>query len=549
MKSRFCIFLVLAGFLPLFGMAYERALKQDEEKKKEQKKRRSEEKGDYFEKWLKKDVVYVITEEEKAVFGRLTTLEEKEQFIEQFWHRRDPDLRTAENEFKEEHYRRIAYANDRFASGLAGWMTDRGRIYIIHGPPLEIDRHAGGRYDRPFHEGGGTTSAYPFEIWRYRNIEGIGPDVELEFVDPTMSGQFRLALNPEEKDALLLAPGQGLTLAELWGTAKKRDRPYFGGHKEYINFARAKDNPFERYRTYAHVRRPLDIKYKDLKEIVEVNITFDGLPFVTQQDYFKLNNSQVLVPITLEVQNKELTFRPENGVHVAKLGIYGIVTSLTNRVVSEFEDDVLIFDQPERLQEGPTTRSAYQKILLLDNRLRYRLDLVVRDLTNGKTGFIRQGILPPAYSDKKLSLSSLILSDSIRALEEIPKYEEQMFVLGDVKVHPNLERKFSRENPLGVYLQLYNAALDQTALAPSIRTTYRIMHNGELVAEAIDEQGESVQYFSSERAVLIAHLPVQRIKLGKYQIEVEVEDQIKNESITTAADFQLLASAQPAPNR
>src|SRR5436309_2292609 len=135
----------------------------------------------YYKKWLQEDVVYIISEEEKKVFKALTAEEQKESFIEQFWHRRDPDPRTSENEFKEEHYRRIVYANERFASGIPGWKTDRGRIYIIWGKPDEIESHpSGGTIDRPIEDGGGTTSTFPFEIWRYRYIEGIGNEVLLE---------------------------------------------------------------------------------------------------------------------------------------------------------------------------------------------------------------------------------------------------------------------------------------------------------------------------------------------------------------------------------
>ncbi len=157
-----------------------------------------------YRKWLDEDVVYIISPEERSAFLHLATNEEREQFIEQFWQRRNPDPDSADNTFKEEHYRRIAYANEHYSSGIPGWKTDRGRIYIMWGPADEVDSHpAGGSYDRPSQEGGGETSTYPFEDWRYRYLEGIGENVELEFVDPTMSGEYNLTMDPSEKDALL----------------------------------------------------------------------------------------------------------------------------------------------------------------------------------------------------------------------------------------------------------------------------------------------------------------------------------------------------------
>jgi GWxTD domain-containing protein len=156
-----------------------------------------------YQKWLNEDVVYIITDEERAAFHRLQADEEREHFIEQFWLRRDPTPGTLENEFREEHYRRIAYANEHFASRIPGWKTDRGRIYITYGPPDEIEDHStGGSYQRPAAEGGGTTSTFPFQQWRYRFIEGIGSNVIIEFVDPTMTGEFRMTMDPAEKDAL-----------------------------------------------------------------------------------------------------------------------------------------------------------------------------------------------------------------------------------------------------------------------------------------------------------------------------------------------------------
>jgi GWxTD domain-containing protein len=168
----------------------------EKERRRREEKLRKELEGPY-RKWLSEDVLYIITDEERTAFKRLATDEEREQFIEQFWLRRDPSPDSQENEFKEEHYRRIAYANERYASGIPGWKTDRGRIYITFGPPDEIESHpSGGTYERPFEEGGGTTSTFPFEKWRYRWIQDIGSDIMIEFVDPTMTGEYRMTMDP-----------------------------------------------------------------------------------------------------------------------------------------------------------------------------------------------------------------------------------------------------------------------------------------------------------------------------------------------------------------
>jgi|SRR5579871_194301 len=155
-----------------------------------------------YRRWLNEDVVYIISDEERKVFRSFQTDEQRQQFIEQFWLRRDPTPGTAANEMRDEHYRRIAYATQRFSDNATpGWKTDRGRIYIMFGPPDEIDSHlSGGTYQRTIEEGGGITTTFPFEKWRYRLIEGIGTNVNIEFVDSKLTGEFHMTMDPKEKE-------------------------------------------------------------------------------------------------------------------------------------------------------------------------------------------------------------------------------------------------------------------------------------------------------------------------------------------------------------
>src|SRR5438270_328559 len=165
-----------------------------------------------YPKWIGQDVAWIISDDERRAFKQLGTDEEREQFVKQFWLRRDPTPETVENEYKEEHYRRIAYANAHFASGMAGWRTDRGRIYIRFGAPDEIEAHpSGGSWQRPAEQGGGTTSTYPFEVWRYRHLDNVGENILVEFVDPSQSGEYRMTIDPCEKDALTHVPGGSST--------------------------------------------------------------------------------------------------------------------------------------------------------------------------------------------------------------------------------------------------------------------------------------------------------------------------------------------------
>ena len=176
-------------------------------------------------KWLDEDVAWIITDEERQAFKHLANEEEREQFIEQFWLRRNPNPDSPENEFREQHYLRIAYANEHFAAGKPGWRTDRGHIYIAFGKPDSIDSHpSGGNFDRPMEEGGGNTSTFPFETWHYRYLLGVGDNIDIEFVDSCMCGDFHATIDRSEKDALKHTPGAGQTLYESMGKSTKADR-------------------------------------------------------------------------------------------------------------------------------------------------------------------------------------------------------------------------------------------------------------------------------------------------------------------------------------
>jgi GWxTD domain-containing protein len=233
-RHRFVLLLVLSTCLvwPICSIAQDRTAPQEtpggttnRKESKKQAKKLAKELGPAYESWLKDEVPDIITEDERRAFLILSTNEEREQFIETFWDRRNPEPESPSNTFREEHYRRLAYADEHFASGIPGRKTDRGRIYIIWGPPDEIESHpTGGTYDRPAEQGGGSTATYPWELWRYRHLEGIGENIEIEFVDPSGSGEYHITMDPCEKDALAHVSGAGASLSELLGQSTKAGR-------------------------------------------------------------------------------------------------------------------------------------------------------------------------------------------------------------------------------------------------------------------------------------------------------------------------------------
>jgi GWxTD domain-containing protein len=240
----------------------------DKEKIAQNKALRYELKGEY-KKWVDEDVRWIITDQEMQAFKSLSNDEERDQFIEQFWLRRNPNPDSPENEYREEHYARIAYANEHFAAGKPGWRTDRGHIYIAYGKADSIDSHpSGGSYDRPMDEGGGNTSTYPFEIWHYRYLEGIGDNIDIEFVDSCMCGDYHMTIDRSEKDALKNVPGAGQTLYEQQGQSSKADR-FSGGGLEQLGAGPGssanQSKQFDRLDRFAKLMAPPVIKFKDME--------------------------------------------------------------------------------------------------------------------------------------------------------------------------------------------------------------------------------------------------------------------------------------------
>jgi GWxTD domain-containing protein len=495
-----------------------------------------------YKKWLDEDVTYIITPEERSAFLRLQTNEEREQFIEQFWLRRNPDPDSPENTFKEEHYRRIAYANEHFASGIPGWKTDRGRIYIMWGPADEVDTHpSGGSYERPADEGGGETSTYPFEDWRYRYLEGIGNNVEIEFVDPTMTGEYHLTMDPSEKDALLYVPGAGLTLAESMGMSDKTARfnntdgthmaQPLGGQPESMS-------EFSRLDLYAKIQQAPPVKFKDLEAVVTSRLVRNQIAFDYRWDYLRITSDTILVPISIQIPNKQLSFQEKDGIQSATMNLFARITTLSGRNVQTFEDPI-VHDIPNSLlQQSLKGFSIYQKAVPLSPGL-YRLDIVVKDVNSGNVGVVNTNLRVPRYEDDKLSSSSLILADQIQRVSAKDIGVGQ-FVLGDVKVRPKMDSTFATNDNLGIFLQIYNLKVDEKTHKANASVQYRVMKDKQSVLK-FDEGSEQISQRGDELTLEKA-LALKSLAPGKYKLEVQVTDNTTKESITPTADFTVKAA-------
>ena len=521
----------------------------DKERRKRLERLRKELETPY-KRWLDEDVSYIITDEERQSFKRLSTDEEREQFVEAFWRRRDPTPDSIENEYKEEHYRRIAYANERFASGIPGWKADRGRIYITFGPPDEIEDHpSGGSYVRPWEEGGGTTSTYPFQKWRYRYIDGIGTDVIIEFVDTTMTGEFRMTMDPSEKDALLYVPGAGLTMMEEMGMASKSDRfsrtdgTRLGTGNQPLP---QKMNQFERLQQYAMLHKPPEVKFKDLEATVDSRVTYNTLPMVVRADYLRVTTSSVMANVTVQFQNQDLQFKAGDGIQKAIVNIYGRITSMSRRPINVFEDVVSVEAPTEMLESYVKRSSIYQKSVPLPPG-RYRLNIVAKDITAGTVNNYEMALDVPFFQDEVLSSSSFILADMI---EKVPSRSAGagQFVIGTSKVRPRITESFKQDEKLGIYVQLYNFGQDEASKKFDATIHYEVKKLGsDETIFTFEEAASTIENASSSQVIIEKMLPLNNFEPGTYEIKMKVTDNVTSDVLVPTATFKVTAAATPAP--
>jgi GWxTD domain-containing protein len=518
-----------------------------------QKNLKIELKGAY-KTWLEQDVSYIISDEERKAFKTLSNDEERDSFMENFWLRRNPNPDSPENEFRDEHYRRIAYANEHFAAGKPGWKTDRGHIYISFGPPDSIDAHpSGGHYQRTQEEGGGSTVTYPFEVWHYRHLEGVGDNIDMEFVDTCQCSDYHFTIDRGEKDALLHVDG-GQTEMEEMGKAKKSER--FNGGLEKLgpgpmsSSVQAKE--FDRIELASKIFAPPPIKFKDLESFMSEHKLLSGpvFPFDVRTDFVKVTENTVMVPITIQMKNRDITFVTKDGVSKGVVNILGKVTTITHKTVQTFEDTVEIVEPAELLEKKLDSQSVYWKALpLLPEH--YRLDIAIKDVNNPEhIGYYGRSLDVPKYLDEKLGTSSLILADRLNTVSS-REIGGGNFIIGNTFIRPRVSAnpatpvKFRRSEQLSFWMQAYNLQIDEATKSNQATATYQIVKiipgvAGAPATEAVIlEKTEDSKDLGahSDQLTVEKTLPIAGLEPGKYKVTIKINDGISKQEIAQSAPF------------
>jgi GWxTD domain-containing protein len=519
----------------------------DKEKFAAQKAVKQELKGAY-KTWLNQDVTYIISDEETRAFKTLSNDEERDAFIEQFWLRRNPNSDSPENEFREEHYRRIAYANEHFPAGKPGWKTDRGHIYISFGKPDSIDSHpSGGNYQRPIEEGGGETSTFPFEIWHYRYLEGVGENIDIEFVDTCQCGDYHFTIDRSEKDALLHVPNGGPTMYESMGTAKRADR-FKGGLESLgtgpMSNSQQQGKQFDRLEMATKLFAPPPVKFKDLENFISEHKLLTGpvFPFDVRTDFVKVTENTVLVPVTLQLKNRDITFVTKDGVAKGVVNILGKVTTLTHKTVQTFEDTVEVEQPAELLEKSLDKQSVYWKALPLLPGL-YRLDIAIKDQNNpDHLGIYGRGLNVPSFHDEKLATSTLILADKMNLVSS-REIGSGNFVIGNTYIRPRVTPNaatpvsYKRNQQLNFWMQVYNLGIDEATKSNQATVSYQITEapSGVVVFEKQLEAKDLGTH--SDQMTVENSLSMAGLQPGKYKVTIKINDGISKQEIAQSAPF------------
>jgi len=357
-----------------------------------------------------------------------------------------------------------------------------------------------------------------------------------------MTGEYRMTMDPSEKDALLMVPNAGLTLMEQMGLASKTDRfsrtdgTRLGTGTQPLP---ARMNQFERLQQYTLLQKPPAVKFKDLEAAVSSTIRYNVLPMKVRADFMRLTSSTILTNLTIQLDKKDLQYKQNDGVSKGVVNVYARVTSMARRVVNVFEDVVTVEFPAELTQQATKGSSLYQKSVPLPPGT-YRLNVVVKDINGGNMNNYEMALHVPRYDEEKLGSSSLVLADVI---EKVPSRSigTGQFVIGSTKVRPRVGETFRRDEKMGIYLQLYNFGADEKTRKPSGTVEYEVVKQGtnEKIFDFTEEL-ETITGANPQQVVIEKILPLQNMEPGQYMLRMKVSDKVGNQTLTPQAMFTVV---------
>ena len=429
----------------------------------------------FWQKWINEDLCYIISDNEKAAFKRLHNDEERREFAIQFWLRRDPTPDTPENEYKEEHYRRIAYADHHYASDVPGWKTDRGMVYIRLGAPDEID----------------ASDAGSPEVWHYRYIQELGTNVEMHFV----GAGHRLSQDDLAK-VRGITPPKGYVLCESMS--------------QFDQVCVPSTNRVDIIKT------PV-VNFKDLDATVNSRVNYTTLPTSVRTDFLRITDSTVSAKVMIQFRNSDLKYATTGRNSKATVHIYGRIQTLSGKTVEWFEDTVTSEIPADRLQPSMGGRKICSRDLLLAPGT-YRLNIVAKDTVGNTFNTFEDALNIPHYEEGQLAASSLVLGDQLQ---------------------PCVNNVFQQDETMGIYTEFYNLGMDGKTGKPSGIIKYEVLNSDNNTVMSQTEDLTTIPNASSFLVTVKKKLPLKTLPPGRYTLKLKIDDRIKNRTISPVAEFSV----------
>jgi GWxTD domain-containing protein len=448
--------------------------------------------------WLEEVVPYIITPKEKEFFINLPNEEERGKFIETFWKKRDPNPQTPENEFKVEYYKRLAAANKLFSSGgITGWRTDRGKIYILLGPPKEIQRDM-----NPQSQSNALVSVFPGpkETWQYWGLANPNLPYNMEFV---FSDKF----------------GTGnYVLENTYRVDTGRNRPFDASQITYQfdyqeMMAEAQKNPFE--------------GFDKLKEVITTQVSYTHIPFQAEVFYFKGAEKKTFIPLALEIQPSTLTFKAIEDKEYFSLGLILNVSNSLGQIIFERSKDLNF------KIAGAGVNPRQEKPFLIETALNlepgsYKLHLLVLDNFCGKVGTSHEDLIVPSFSSEELAVSDILLtSQAPAALEKTEQAREQT----------GARRVFRASEELNVYFEVYNLTLDPATGSNKFNVDYSFVQGGKVVTQV---PSASIKPTAEKDCRVQISFRLRNFKAGEYALRIKVTDELSGKSQARETPFVIV---------
>jgi GWxTD domain-containing protein len=482
--------------------------------------------SDLLRRWPREYVGWIITDTERDRYKILETDEMRLEFIERFWARRDPFPETLGNEYRAKYLENYAYVANHFGAGKPGWATDRGRIYLLLGPPHSIQQNPMGRY----------SLERPSEIWSYNNlpIPGIPPSLDITFVDFKGTGEHEIVSDLESTAPVVMQFGTAesnlLALAMRRGRLGMEDpRTGFSQFRE-VDPTRLAMREFDLQQQLVDIQNPE--RTIQLQEFVETSVTFDRLSLQAASGMVYTEEGGVKIPVSIAVPYRELTASQSGEQAQYDLDYIILLTDEEGNEAARAEDRLTIRLSQEQYSRAASQHLAIEESLEVEPG-RYKLQAILRDNAGERLGTVEDSLDVPTQPQDGLSLSSLFLAGTlIKGMPEAPR----PFQFGTVRVVPSLDRLFAPDQQLGVYLQAYGTLKDSDG-RKKVKVDFFVMRDERLYMGV----PASHLFPDTEPVGISASIPLRKCTPGSYVLRVRVTDEVNGQQAEQDASFTVEA--------